>query len=313
MKQIIISEMDYGQRVDRFIQKAFGNLPQSLMYKEIRKKNIKVNKKRCTPEQILCPGDVLELYLNDDVLKQKEKHYDFLRASKELDILYEDENLLILNKKVGLLCHPDGQEYVDTLIAGVKRYLYEKDEWSPEKSTFSPALANRIDRNTGGIVIAAKNGDSLRELGRLIKNRQVDKYYLAIVHGKPSRGEAILEDWLIKDTKKNMVKVLRNECEGAKQIITKYRVLDTKNDYSLIEILLLTGRTHQIRAHMAYIGCPLVGDGKYGVDRGRHRQMLYSHKLKFNADESSKLAYLNNQVFEAKDVDLYSIFKDRRF
>lgn len=313
MKKFMITENDSGQRVDRFIQKTFYKMPQSLMYKEIRKKNIKVNKKRCSPEQILCAGDCLELYLKDDVLIEKEKHFDFEKASKRLDILYEDENLMLLNKKVGVLCHPDGNEYVDTLIASVKRYLREKGEWNPNEETFSPALANRIDRNTGGIVIAAKNSQTLRELGQLIKNKKIDKYYLAVVHGKPKKNKAVLKDWIIKDSKKNKVKVLHTEQDEAKQIITEYRVLDYYPDFSLIEVLLITGRTHQIRAHMASIGHPLHGDGKYGKDIGRYQQALYAYKIKFNTDENSHLSYLNKRTFEAKHITLLNNFKEKKY
>ena len=149
MKSFVISKRDAGTRVDRFIEKTFESVPKSLMYKEIRKKNIKVNKKRCTNDQKLNEGDLLELYLKDDVLKLKVKHLDFMKASDELDIVYEDENVIIINKKVGILCHPDGKEYIDNLVARLKKYLYKKGEWSPETSSFTPSLANRIDRNTG--------------------------------------------------------------------------------------------------------------------------------------------------------------------
>ena len=158
MKKLTATENDSGQRLDRYILKNFPKLPKSLMFKEIRKKNIKVNRKRCEPSYIIQTGDVVELYLKDDVLEEKTVHYDFMRASKDISIVYEDENIILLDKKPGLLCHPDGKEYTDTLIARVKRYLYEKGEWNPSESgTFTPSLANRIDRNTGGMVIAAKN------------------------------------------------------------------------------------------------------------------------------------------------------------
>ena len=203
MKSFTISENDSGQRVDKFILKTFPKLPKSLMFKEIRKKNIKVNKKRTDASAILNKGDIIELYLKDDVLEEKIKHYDFTNASKQLDIIYEDNNLMLLDKKVGLLCHPDGNEYVDTLISRVKRYLYEKGEWSPENSsTFSPSLANRIDRNTGGIVIAAKNAETLRILNEKIKTREIEKYYLTVVHGKMAKESDTLTAFLTKDNKK---------------------------------------------------------------------------------------------------------------
>lgn len=313
MKTVIITAKDAGQRVDRLLLKTFDRLPKSLMFKEIRKKNIKVNKKRCAAEQILNEGDVITLYLNDDVLHEKEKHYDFLKASKDLDIIYEDENIILLNKKVGVLCHPDGKDYTDNLVARLKRYLYEKGEWSPEKSTFSPALANRIDRNTGGIVIGAKNSSSLKTLNDKIKSREIEKYYLTVVHGKMPKNQDTLTAYLTKDSKKNMVTVTNEPVENAKKIITSYTVLDYYDDASLLEIHLLTGRTHQIRAHLAHIGHPLYGDGKYSGERGRYRQALYSYKLEFNFKDKCSLDYLNNKAFKAESVKLLDDFKNKKF
>lgn len=313
MKSITVTDKDAGQRVDRLILKTFDRLPKSLMFKEIRKKNIKVNKKRCTPEQILNNGDVVELYLKDDVLHIKEKHYDFLKASADLDIIYEDDNIIILNKKVGVLCHPDGKDYIDNLVARLKRYLFEKGEWNPESSTFTPSLANRIDRNTGGIVIGAKNSASLKILNEKIKNREIEKYYLTVVHGKMPKNQDTLTAYLKKDNKKNMVSVTDNQVEGSKKIITKYTVIDYYNDASLLEIDLLTGRTHQIRAHLAHIGHPLYGDGKYGKEQGRYRQALYSYKIKFNFSDDNNLSYLNEKTFQAKDIALLTDYKEKKF
>lgn len=313
MKSFVISKRDAGTRVDRFIDKTFENLPKSLMYKEIRKKNIKVNKKRCTNDQKLKEGDLLELYLKDDVLKLKVKHLDFMRASDELDIVYEDENIIILNKKVGVLCHPDGKEYIDNLVARLKKYLYQKGEWSPETSSFTPSLANRIDRNTGGLVIGAKNLQSLKILNAKIKSREIEKFYLTVVHGKMPKSEEVLTAFLTKNEKKNLVKVTDNQIEGSKKIITKYKVLDYYDDASLLEIELLTGRTHQIRAHLAHIGHPLYGDGKYGIEEGRFRQALYSYKLKFAFDDENELSYLSGREFQSRDIKLLDDYKERKF
>lgn len=313
MKQIVIGANDAGQRVDRFITKTFDKLPKSLMFKEIRKKNIKVNKKRCTPEQLLCEGDILELYLKDDVLHIKEKYYDFLKASADLDIIYEDSNILLINKPVGVLCHPDGRDYIDNIVARIKRYLYEKGEWSPEKSLFTPSLANRIDRNTGGIVIGAKNSKALKIINDKIKNREIKKYYLTVVHGKMDKQTETLSAYLTKNEKKNMVTVTDNQTENSKKIITKYTVLDYYDDASLLEVELLTGRTHQIRAHLAHIGHPLYGDGKYGKEQGRYRQALYSYKLKFDFSDKNELSYLNGKEFRAENIKLLDEYKERKF
>ena len=128
MKSLTVTKNDEGQRLDRFLQKTFESLPKSMMFKQIRKKNIKVNRKRCTPEQILREGDVIDLYINDDMLREKTVHYDFLKAPKDIDIVFEDDNIILLNKPQGMLCHPDGREYVNTLLSSLKRYLYEKGE-----------------------------------------------------------------------------------------------------------------------------------------------------------------------------------------
>lgn len=313
MKSVTITHNDAGQRLDRFILKTFDRLPKSLMFKEIRKKNIKVNKKRCTPEQILNSGDVLELYLKDDVLHIKEKHYDFLKASTELDIIYEDSNVILLNKRVGILCHPDGKDYIDNLVARLKRYLYEKGEWNPDTSSFTPSLANRIDRNTGGIVIGAKNSQALKIINDKIKNREIEKYYLTIVHGKMPRKSELLTAYLTKNERKNTVTVTDNQVENSKQIITQYTVLDYNGTASLLEVKLLTGRTHQIRAHLAHIGNPLYGDGKYGVDKGRYRQALYSYKLVFDFKDENELSYLNGKTFQAENIKLLNDYKENKY
>lgn len=313
MKSFTITERDSGTRVDRFITKTFDRLPKSLMYKEIRKKNIKINKKRCTPEQILQTGDLLELYLKDDVLEERKKHYDFLKASTDLDIVYEDDNIILLNKRVGVLCHPDGRDYIDNIVARLKRYLYEKKEWDPEASAFTPALANRIDRNTGGIVIGAKNSRTLKIINDKIKSREIEKYYLAVVHGKMNKSSELLSAYLTKNEKTNTVTVTDNKVDGAKQIITEYKVLDYYEGASLLEVKLHTGRTHQIRAHLAHIGHPLFGDGKYGIEQGRYRQALYSYKLAFNFSDENELGYLNNKVFQAENIEMLKDFKEGKF
>ncbi len=313
MKSFIITDKDAGGRVDRFISKTFDKLPKSLMYKEIRKKNIKVNKKRCTPEQVLSSGDLLELYLKDDVLEIRKKHYDFLNASTDLDIIYEDDNIILINKKVGVLCHPDGKDYIDNIVARLKRYLYDKKEWDPETSTFTPSLANRIDRNTGGIVIGAKNSQALKIMNDKIKAREIEKYYLTVVHGKMSKKSELLSAYLTKNEKKNMVTVTDYQAPNSKKIITEYTVLDYYPDASLLEVKLHTGRTHQIRAHLAHIGHPLYGDGKYGNEKGRYRQALYSYKLHFNFSDENILSYLNHKTFQANNIELLDEYKEKKF
>ena len=316
MKSFLISKNDSGQRLDKFITKAVPNLPQSLMYKYIRMKRIKVNGKRGEISQKLAVGDTVDMYINDEFFAPVAEHYDFLHASKHLDIVYEDENILLLDKKVGLLSHPDDTEYNDTLITRIKRYLYEKGEYDPkDEHSFTPSLVNRIDRNTGGIVIAAKNAESLRILNQKLKDRELEKYYLCVVHGTIPKKQGTLEGWLVKDEKKNKVTVYPQKRNGAKEIRTKYSVKAENKGLSLIEVELLTGRTHQIRAHFASIGYPLLGDGKYGTNElnkahgGYKKQFLYSYRLKFTfTTDAGILNYLNQKDFEVPEVWLKNEF-----
>ena len=309
MKAFTIGKNDAGQRLDRFITKAAPHLPLSMLYKGIRTKNIKVNRKRATIDMRLCEGDLVELYLKDELLTPGEKYYDFMRAGKQLQVIYEDGQILLAHKPEGLLSHGDETEYSDTLIGRIQRYLFEKGEFDPEaEHSFTPALANRIDRNTGGIVIAAKTAEALRILNQKIKDRELEKYYLCLVHGTPKPKEALLTGYLKKDTKKNMVTVFSQPTQGALTIKTEYKVLASKGGISLLEIHLLTGRTHQIRAHMHSIGHPLVGEGKYGKNaadkkRGFKHQALYSYKLTFAfTTHAGCLEYLKGKTFEIPDV-----------
>lgn len=321
MKSFIISKNDSDQRLDKFVTKTVPNLPKALMYKYIRTKRIKVNKKKSDISARLQTGDLVEMYINDEFFVKSETKYDFSSASDKIDIIYEDENIILLDKKAGLLCHPDDKEYIDTLISRVKKYLYNKGEYDPdEENSFTPALVNRIDRNTGGIVIAAKNAASLKILNAQMKDRNLKKTYLCVVHGVMERKSGLLEGWLVKDESKNRVKIYNKYFDGAKEIKTKYRVIenDTKNNLSLVEVDLLTGRTHQIRAHFASIGHPLLGDGKYGKNElnkklGYKRQFLYSYKLTFDLDESAgELSYLKGKTFTADNVWFVKEFKDRK-
>ena len=309
MKSFIVGKNDAGKRLDKFIKQAMPTLPSSLMYRYIRTKHIKVNRKKAEISTKLAEGDVVEAWISDEFFVDVKPKYDFLSAPTNLDIVYEDENILLVDKKQGVLVHPDDKEYRDTLIGRIQHYLYDKGEYSPEaENSFAPALANRIDRGTGGIVIAAKNAETLRILNEKIKERQIDKQYLAVIHGTPAKKEATLEGFLEKNESKNKV-YLKSTREGdALSIKTRYRVLASKNNLSLIEVDLLTGRTHQIRAHMASIGHPLLGDGKYGKlanDKklGFTRQALYSYKLTFSfSSDGGLLEYLNGKTFTVKRV-----------
>lgn len=309
MKSFTVTKNDASLRLDKFIVKNCPALPSSLMFKYIRTKRIKVNGKRAEISTRLQEGDTVEAYINDEFFVSVQPKYDFLSAPARLDIVYEDENILLADKKQGLLVHPDKNEYGDTLIARIQHYLYDKGEYKPQdENSFRPALANRIDRNTGGIVIAAKNAESLRILCDKIKYREIEKKYLAVIHGVPKKKSDLLEGYLEKNEDKNKVFLKSGKTDSSLTIKTRYTVLESRAGLSLVEVELLTGRTHQIRAHMASIGHPLLGDGKYGksaADKkmGFDKQALYSYSLKFDfKTDAGILNYLNGKRFTVKEV-----------
>ena len=310
MKELTIGTNDAGQRLDRFLAKAVPLLPASLAQKYIRLKRIKRNGARAQRDTRLEAGDLLQLYINDEFFDTPREDNAYLTvAAPKLNIVYEDENILLVDKRPGLAVHPhDGAEYGRTLIDQIQAYLYQKHEWRPrEENAFTPALCNRIDRNTGGIVIAAKTAEALRVMNQKIKDRELDKRYLAIVEGTPKPREGSLKGYLFKDAVKNRVFVTDGPKPGAKTCQTNYKVLDSRNGLSLVECELITGRTHQIRAQFAHAGHPLLGDGKYGkLDKrfDRTYQALYSYKLTFLfTTDAGSLSNLNGRSFQVEKVD----------
>lgn len=315
-KEIVVEENDAGQRLDRFLLKLFPALKSGMISKAVRNKDIKLNGKRTEISCRLAKNDVIYIFLPDFLLEAKNSEDDFMASSDKLNIIYEDENILLADKEQGLVVHADESKAADTLINRIKKYLYIKGEYSPEnEQSFTPSLCNRIDRNTGGIVIAAKNAESLRILNEKIKNREIVKKYLCVVIGKPKKNEDILTAYLERDMAKKQVSISDKKTPDNLTIKTKYKVIESCGELSLLEVELLTGRTHQIRAHMAYIGHPLLGDGKYGINRinmkyGFKMQALYSYKLKFDfTGDSGILNYLNKKEFTVKSVPFLNKYK----
>lgn len=322
MKELTVGKNDAGQRLDRFVGKALPLLPESLLQKYIRLKRIKLNGKGSKRDTRLNEGDVLSLYINDEFFEKPTERNSYLKVgAPRLDIVYEDENILLADKKPGVLCHSAGEWDYNTLIANIQAYAYQKGEWRPrEENAFAPALCNRIDRNTGGIVIAAKNAEALRIINEKIKEREIEKYYLCVVRGRPKPAEGELRGYIFKDAAKNRVYVRRKPEPGAKEALTYYRTLASQGGLSLVECRLGTGRTHQIRAQMAAAGTPLLGDGKYGSDRenkklGEDGQLLYSYRLEFAfRTDAGALNYLNGRSFSVSRVDFAEkYFPDIRF
>lgn len=310
MTEITIQKNDAGQRVDRFLSKTYPNLKTALVCKLLRKKRIKLNGAKAEPNVILKEGDVLRFYLSDELLAKEPRKLEFYDISAKINVIYEDENVLLIDKPAGLVVHEDNDNSTDTLIDRVLSYLYRKGEYDPgQENSFVPALVNRIDRNTSGIVIAAKNAEALRILNQKVRDREIQKLYLCAVLGTPKPKAATLTAYLKKLSDENRVIISDKKQDGFLTIKTKYRVMESNGELSLVEVDLLTGRTHQIRAHFAHIGHPLLGDEKYGdsaVNKRYHvkKQALCSYRLifKFTTDAGA-LEYLNGKEFSVKEAD----------
>lgn len=317
MREILIGANDAGQRIDKFIIKAFPSFPKSMLYKLIRKKKITVNRKRTHENYVLSDGDIILVFAPDDLFGDNDSSF----ASRRLpypDIVYEDENVMIVQKPSGLLVHSDEPNGEDNLIDRIKLYLISKGEYDPAREqSFAPSLCNRIDRNTEGLVIAAKNARALREMNSVIKDRAIKKIYLAAVHGVLSPPEGEINLFLQKDSENNVVHVRRSRSSSdVKSSVTHYKTVSVTRDraFTLLEVELITGRTHQIRVSFAHIGHPLLGDGKYAVNKndramGYDSQALCAYSVQFGDLSSYELlSYLSGKRFEAYKPDFLKLF-----
>lgn len=307
MRSFTAGENDIGLRMDKFTVKVCPALPSALMYKYFRLKRIKVNGKKTEISYRLKAGDMIDMYINDEFFDVTEENA-FLSCKMSVNVVYEDENIIVVNKPQGVVVHEDDSgEKVNTLISGIKKYLFDSGEFNPEEeNTFAPALCNRIDRNTAGLVIAAKNAESLKVLNQKIKDREITKYYYCLVKGTPAAQKGTLKNWLLKDENKKEVKVFDSPGKDRKTAITEYEIVRNYKGYSLVRVKLITGRTHQVRAQFAHAGNPLLGDGKYGdpkinASSGFKYQALYSYKILFDfTTDAGRLEYLKGKEISVK-------------
>lgn len=279
MKEVRIEANDAGQRLDKFLSKSFPELKKSMMYKAIRNKKIKVNRKRCTHDQFLQEGDILLLFLPPDVLEtRKSVAPSAASENRPLDIVYEDEDLIAVNKPAGLLSQKDKAEDQDSLNDRILSYLIKTGQYDPKKEhSFVPSVLHRLDRNTSGLVLAAKSARTARDLSEAIRENRIHKYYLAIAEGVPKEGKARV--WIKKEG--TTAKVFPSAEPETREAVTLFKVLQVSEDgrKSLVEAQLLTGRFHQIRATLSWMKTPIEGDHKYGSHSADSYQKLQAYRI----------------------------------
>lgn len=288
VREFVISKADEGRKLEKWLIREMPAVGIGQRKKFFRLKRYKLNGRPAKEDARLTAGDALQIYLNDELFEKPRREDPFLsKIRPALRIVYEDENLLIVDKKPGLSAHPDANEKVDTLITHAQAYLYQKGEYDPAApDSFAPALCNRLDRFTGGLEIIARNRSALDALNRAIREREIRKYYLCVAFGHFKRREGMLDGYIVKRDGARKVEVSLRPVPGGQHARTRYRVLAERGELTLLSCELLTGRTHQIRAQLAYAGHPLLGDGQYGDPRRSERyhrgyQALCAYRLHF--------------------------------
>lgn len=286
MQEIKIGQNEAGQRFDKFLFKFFKEAGSGFIFKQLRKKNIVLNDKKATGKEILELDDRVKIYMKDETIEKFKGDSSFKKTSSNIDVVYEDDNVIIVNKPVGVLSQKadDSDVSINEMIVS---YLLENGSLTEnDLETFKPGICNRLDRNTSGLVIAGKTLKGLQVMSDVIKNRDVDKYYLAVVNGTVNEGMDI-DGFLVKDEKTNKVSILKED-NGGERIETSFEPIDYGEGVTVLEVKLITGKTHQIRAHLASIGHPIIGDTKYGDKSANKKysriksQLLHAWILKFN-------------------------------
>lgn len=313
MRELIVDKNENEQRIDRFLRKYLEEASRGFVYKMLRKKNITLNGKRAKPEDMIYEGDKIQLYLADETIDKFRRKIDIIKSDLIPDIVYEDENIILINKKTNILSHGSGGDYEENIVDSMISYLIQKGDYVPRiERTFSPSICNRLDRNTSGIIVGAKNYEALKEINRAFKESQIRRFYKTIVRGNVEK-DIIANAYLSKDEDRNLATIYEKADEGLKEIETHINVLANKNGYSLLEVELKTGRTHQIRAHLESLNYPIIGDRKYGnrdinnIFKEKYKlkdQWLHGYKIEFQGLEGD-LEYLNGKIFTSEADENY--------